>query len=328
MTPFALNACYSTRTQRRRYEVWFLKLLLADGSGAWWFRYLLTNLGWAAGGGCPLPIEDLDAHRCQPVQVWATWFPRDGSPQSFIQGFPLTDLKLSAPGQPLSLQCGAQQVSHESCRGALNVASQTVAWDLRYQSTAGATMSDVGWIGFSRTPHSDAIFTGEISFNNQTFRSATLDQPLGYGLQGHNCGFRHRNRWTWTHCFARDETGQPTTLEALEYEIGLGFSFRRALLWHQGQLYTLKKFTNQFRDRTGMHWQFEAADPRHDLHVTAEITGSGPSLHHLPYLKTDCSGSFEVSNNSLAQARWTIRHHNQTYPFTANAGAVLEMVGG
>ena len=188
-------------------------------------------------------------------------------------------------------------------------------------------MSNVGWIGFSRTPHSDATFTGEITFNGQTFRSAGPGQPLGYGLQGHNCGYRHRNRWTWTHCFARDEAGMATTIEALEYEIGLGLSFHRALLWHKGRLYILKKFTQHQRDRLGLRWHFAAADPRQDLSVTVEVDGSGPSLHRLPYLKTDCSGAFEVSNNSLAQATFTIHQHNQIQQFTANAGAVLEMAG-
>ena len=40
-----LNQVYSALTTRRRYEVWFLKMALADGSGAWWFRYLLTKSG-------------------------------------------------------------------------------------------------------------------------------------------------------------------------------------------------------------------------------------------------------------------------------------------
>jgi hypothetical protein len=40
-----LNEAFSTLSMRRRYEVWFLRVGLANGSGAWWFRYLLTNPG-------------------------------------------------------------------------------------------------------------------------------------------------------------------------------------------------------------------------------------------------------------------------------------------
>lgn len=40
-----LNAAYTRPAMRRRCEVWFIRLELADGSGAWWFRYLLMNPG-------------------------------------------------------------------------------------------------------------------------------------------------------------------------------------------------------------------------------------------------------------------------------------------
>jgi len=75
-----LNEVYSSLATRRRYEVWFLRLGLADGRGAWWFRYLLMNSGRSVCAG---------GSGAQPVQVWATWFPRDAKPQTFIQGFPL-----------------------------------------------------------------------------------------------------------------------------------------------------------------------------------------------------------------------------------------------
>lgn len=68
-----LNEVFSTRSTRRRYEVWFIRMGLADGAGAWWLRYLLMN---PARGGCPGDPNGM------PVQVWATWFPSDGKPQS------------------------------------------------------------------------------------------------------------------------------------------------------------------------------------------------------------------------------------------------------
>ena len=102
----SLNRTYSRLTMRRRYEAWFLRFGLADGSGAWWFRYLLTNLGRS---GCP------GIAGAAPAQVWATWFPRDGRPEIFIQEFPLQALILDAPApggarsgssSPFSLELG------------------------------------------------------------------------------------------------------------------------------------------------------------------------------------------------------------------------------
>src|SRR5437867_2119743 len=108
-----LNEPFSKLSMRRRYEVWFLRLGLADGSGAWWFRYLLNSPGR---GGCG------NDSRRQPVQVWATWFPREGRPQSWIQGFPPQDFRLSARGtSPLLFEAGENRITENECRGRLEV---------------------------------------------------------------------------------------------------------------------------------------------------------------------------------------------------------------
>src|SRR5208337_4250550 len=115
---------------------------------------LLMNPGR---GGCPGDLRGM------PVQVWATWFPREGKPQSFIQGFPLQDLGLSARGQnPFHLRIGASEIGENSCRGSLEVDGHAISWDLHWRSTFRLTLSNKGWIGFSRTPHSDALFSGQI----------------------------------------------------------------------------------------------------------------------------------------------------------------------
>jgi hypothetical protein len=49
----------------------------------------------------------------------------------------------------------------------------------------------------------------------------------------------------------------------------------------------------------------------------------------LPYVKTDCSGSFEVANDSLAIASVRLRRRDGAVENLETAtGAVLEMVGG
>ena len=97
-----LNELYSSLSARRRYEVWFVRLGLADGAGAWWFRYLLMNPGRCGCAGDPGGM---------PVQVWATWFPQDGKPQSFIQGFPLEGLDLSGQRQnPFHFRIGSNEI--------------------------------------------------------------------------------------------------------------------------------------------------------------------------------------------------------------------------
>src|SRR3974377_1799397 len=169
-----LNAVYSSRIMKRRYEVWFLRCGLADGSGSWWFRYLLMNLGRDA---CS------SEHTKMPVQVWATWFPGNGKPQIFIQGFSTDRLAISARHElPFHFRVAENVIDENSCKGNLHVAGHSISWNLRNHSNFGVVLSNKGWIGFSKSPPSDAVFSGEIIFDAERFSGA----PLGLGVQGPN----------------------------------------------------------------------------------------------------------------------------------------------
>jgi hypothetical protein len=311
----SLNETYSRLSMRRRYEVWFLRFALADGSGAWWFRYLLTNPGRA---GCGSDYSGA------PVQVWATWFPRAGKPESFIQSFPLTEFRLSARGAtPFHFEVGPNCIGENSCRGLLNIRGHRIAWDLNYHSNFRVTLSSKGWIGFSRTPHSDAVFSGEISLDDRTSRG----HALGYGLQGHNCGYRHRHFWTWTHAYFNRGQAPASTFEALVYEMPFSLMFRKAVLWHEGEAYEFRDLRERRRDRHKMRWSFDCCSTRNSC-LEVEIDGQGPSTHRLAYVKTNCSGTFEVANNSLSRA--VVRLRRAGHPvedLVTGCGAVLEMVG-
>ena len=309
-----LNEVFTNLSAHRRYEVWFLRMGLADGSGAWWFRYLLMNPGRA---GCEANPQ------AKPVQVWATWFPSGGRPQTFIQGFPLEGFDLSHRGQaPFLFQIGDNAIADDSCRGALNVDGHQIMWNVRYRSTFRVTLSSKAWIGFSRTPHSDAVFSGNIKFDDHSFAG----DPLGFGVQGHNCGYRHRNFWSWAHAYF-PRVGKPaSTLEALTYEMPFGLIFRKAVLWHDGQQHIFRNL-KEGDDRKNMRWSFCCAG-QNGLRLNATIDGRGESAHRLPYLKTDCSGSFQVANNSLASASLMLETGDRSKEnLETTGGAVLEIAG-
>lgn len=310
-----LNEAFSKLSMRRRYEVWFLRLGLADGSGAWWFRYLLMNPGRE---GCGRDS------RQQPVQVWATWFPRAGKPWTWIQGFGLQDFRLSARGKsPLLFEAGENRISENECCGRLEADGQRICWDLRYRSTFRAELSSKGWIGFSRTPHSDAIFSGEITLDGQTFRG----EPLAYGMQGHNCGYRHRKFWSWTHIHFPCPSGSSTTAEALVYEMPLGLTFRKVVIWHEGREHVFRALRDLWRDPSDLVWSFFCVNPGVRA-AKVEVRGRKGLIHHLPYLKTDCSGQFEVANDSLATARMTwYTPGSPPKELNTDVGAVIEIAG-
>lgn len=309
-----LNEVFSSLSVRRRYEVWFLRLGLADGSGAWWFRYLLLSPG---------QVGRETNSQAKPVQIWASWFPTSGRPQSFIQGFSLDQLSVSNPGQaPFHLRAADNTIDENSCRGTLNVEGHLITWNLRYQSTFRTTLSSKGWIGFSRTPHSDALFSGEVTFDGQSF----LGDPLGFGVQGHNCGYRHRNFWNWAHAYFPRTDKSATTLEALTYEMPFGLVFRKAVLWHDGQEHVFRNL-KETPERESLLWDFRCV-ARNGIRLRARIDGRGQHVLRLPYTKTDCSSTFEVANNSLASASVALESASgATQRLETTTGAVLEVVG-
>jgi hypothetical protein len=296
---------------RRRYEVWFVRCGLADGSGAWWFRYLLVNNIKIAPG--------VSARR--RFQVWATWFPRGGEPQTFIIEMPLEKLDVSARGH-VPFRCRASECGIEEgrCWGNLRTDGHQITWNLRIHSRFGATLSDKGWIGFSRSPHSDAEFSGEILFDGKK----VTGEPLGFGVQGHNCGYRHRSYWRWMHAYFPQPNGG-STLEALVYDLPFGLVFRNAILWHHNKFSSVRKITESLidRSRARLPWNFSGRLDN-GSQIEAFVEGAAPGIHELPYTKTDGSGTFPVSNASLARALVKLGHGET---LETETGAVLEMGG-
>ena len=296
---------------RRRYEVWFLRCGLADGSGAWWFRYLLVN---------NIKISPETRPR-RHFQVWATWFPQGGLPKPFIVEMPLDQLDVSARGHvPFHCRAAESGIEEGRCWGNLRPEGHHISWNLRVHSNYGATLSDKGWIGFSRSPHSDAVFSGEIIFDGKKFSG----EPLGLGVQGHNCGYRHRSYWRWMHAYFPDPDGGGT-LEALVYDWPLGLVFRNAILWHRGKATAIRKIKELeiSRSTKKLRWSF-SGEFSSGAPIEANIEAVEPGVHELPYTKTDGSGTFPVSNASLARA---IVKLGQSETLETETGAVLEMGG-
>jgi hypothetical protein len=296
---------------RPRYEVWFVRCGLADGSGAWWFRYLLVN---------NLKISpEVSARR--HFQVWITWFLFDGAPQTFIVKMPLDQLDLSERGQvPFHCRSGESGIAEGRCWGSLRPDGHHISWNLRIDSSFGATLSDKGWIGFSRSPHSDAIFSGEINFDGKKFSG----EPLGFGVQGHNCGYRHRSYWRWMHAYFPLPDGG-STLEALVYDLPFGLVFRNAIWWHRGKASRVRKLKEMQIARSSAHlqWIF-SGQLDNGSPIEAQIDGVAPGVHELPYTKINGSGTFPVSNASLARATVKLE---QSEILQTETGAVLEMGG-
>jgi hypothetical protein len=241
---------------------------------------------------------------------------------------------VSSRGQsPFYLRMGNNWIEENCCQGSLEVEGHSIVWNLRYTSAFRTTLSSKGWIGFSSTPHSDALFSGAITLDGRSFEG----EPLGFGVQGHNCGYRHRSFWTWAHVYFPQPGGRPSTLEALVYDMPFGLWFRKAVLWHEGEQHVFRKLResasppgtaalDRIPSPNHFRWNF-CCSSKDGLGLQAEFDGIGDSIHRLSYMKTDCSSSFQVTNNSMAKASVCLQRSGAVQYLETSLGAVLEMAG-
>ncbi len=116
-------------------------------------------------------------------------------------------------------------------------------------------------------------------------------------------------------------------MEALVYEMPFGLVFRKAVLCHDGEKHEFRNLHEIKKDPNEFEWNFHCST-KDGFRLEAVIDGAGPNIHRLPYLKTDCAGSFEVANNSLARAVLRFERPGRAIEtLETSIGAVLEMVG-
>ena len=144
---------------------------------------------------------------------WATWFPAGGRPQSFIQGFPLQGLNVSRRGQsPFHFRIGDNWHRRRFLQGIFGGgrARDLLEPALPFHISRDAEQQRLDWFLANA-----ALRRGFFRRRSRSMAGAFAGDPLGFGVQGHNCGYRHRNFWTWTHAYF-PRSGQPaSTLEAL-----------------------------------------------------------------------------------------------------------------
>jgi hypothetical protein len=125
----------------------------------------------------------------------------------------------------------------------------------------------------------------------------------------------------------RFRPGLPSRFEALVYDMPLGLFFHKAVLCYRGELHTFSNFWQDVRDPRELAWTLRGSTGS-GVKLEVDIRGREGFVHRLPYLKTDCSGQFQVANDCLAQARMVLQlPDGTTEELATDVGAVLEMAG-
>ena len=106
-----------------------------------------------------------------------------------------------------------------------------------------------------------------------------------------------------------------------------GLVFRKAVFCHQGEQHVIPNLEETGRTADEFAWNFRCYT-KDGLYLKAVFDGEGPSIHRLPYVKTNCSGTFDVVNNSLAKAALRLERQGEIVEeMETTTGAVLEMAG-
>ena len=106
-----------------------------------------------------------------------------------------------------------------------------------------------------------------------------------------------------------------------------GLVFHKAVLWHNGEQRAFRNLTEIRRDQENLRWDFRCF-MRDGFELEAALDGCSASMHRLPYVKTHCRGTLEVTNNSLARATLCLRPRGGLVEkLETTTGAVLDMGG-
>jgi len=106
-----------------------------------------------------------------------------------------------------------------------------------------------------------------------------------------------------------------------------GLVFHKAVLWHNAEQRVFNNLIEIRKDQETLRWGLRCS-MRDGFELEIQFDGSGAGMHRLPYVKTDCRGSLEVLNNSLAKATLCLKPRGGSVEKLETAtGAVVEMGG-
>lgn len=244
-------------------ESFFLKANHRESDRAFWLKFTLY-----------IPVGGEGA----VGEVWAILFDGEAGHLAAKATYPVSDVTLRSGG--VGLRVGGCSLAPGETRGELAAADGTMfRWDLRFDGArAPLRPFPFDWMytaslpkSKSLTPSSDASYDGFVEAGDRRYEVAGWP-----GMQGHNWGKNHAERYAWAHCNVfEDPEGQPVdaVFEGFSAKVKLGpvvtpfltiamLSFRGRLLAFNRPLEWLRATT----EVTYTGWTFSVRRGEHRLH--------------------------------------------------------------
>lgn len=173
-------------TTRGHVESYFLKLNDREGRRALWLKATIL----VRDGGAPRFAE-----------AWAIAFDREGRHVAVKERIPLAEARFGDGG--LDVLVSRLRLSPGRASGEVASGDHRIAFDLRFTMVAPPLVHFPsermyeGPLPSSKlvTPHPDSRFTGSYSVDGET-----IEVEGWRGMEGHNWGAGHAERYAWAHC--------------------------------------------------------------------------------------------------------------------------------
>lgn len=191
-------------------ESHFLKAVSPHGERALWIRHTLL---------VPNDVADVGI-----AEVWAIAFERGRGPIAAAKSvFPLRDARLE--DAPFSYRVGDSVLTEGRVEGRARSSGHALSWSLSFEAADAPFRPYPNAAMYTGpfpkqktlTPLPSATISGRFSVDGDTF--AVTDWR---GMQGHNWGAGHSERYAWVHCNSFRDEGASTWLEAMTARVRTG----------------------------------------------------------------------------------------------------------
>jgi len=251
------------------------------------------------------------------------------------QQFPLSGAVLGR--ERVEVRMGDSEFHTGHTKGALAMGDLSLRWDLHFD-TAGEPFhhfpnEKLYKMRFPKSkavsPYPDCPFDGTIWANGEV-----LEVKHWPGMQGHNWGEKHTDRYAWGHCNEFDGNPKDTFFEGFSGRIRVGGLLlppvTRVFLRHEGKVYPLLSAKSTFwPPATIQHdaWEFEAEGGGYKLR--GKMKADKQDMVGL-YYKNPTGPNTDCLNSKLAMCHLELfktgaKRHERVVELHSPHGAALEV---
>ncbi len=307
------NAVRFDGSQSGHVESYFIKLNSADEGRALWLKAtILKKHGHEAMG-----------------EAWAIAFDR-GSPAVGVKNeIPFDETSFSA--QKYAVRVADVEMDNGRTRGSIEHDGHRIEWDLNFTTDSPALVPFPYMKMYEAklpssklvTPHPDSRFSGHYLVDGKR-----VEVDAWRGMQGHNWGRGHAEKYAWAHCNQWHESDE-LVVEGLTGRVRVGPILAPPLtllcVRHRGVRFDLNAPKSLLKNRgeiTPRSWRFTATGPQ--ARVEGEIFAATDDFGGLYYENPD-GAMTHCLNSKIAEARLTLDLAGRA-PFTVTTrSAALEI---